>query len=546
MAIDLEETISQSGTAGRDLFGKQLLSRKIKTTPLYIIMFFCIVFFILCGIKLISLVTDSRDIYEKILYRNRLTGVIVSAPRGGIVDRYGNPLAQSVKDPETGIYNRDVVDIPGVGNLVGFIRYPQKDSSGYYWRFATEGVSGLEKVYDSVLRETPGYRYTSSTKSKKTSRISEEKILYPKEGRELITTLDSELTKELGIKLSEYIEQYSFDGGAALISNVHTGEVLSHISLPDIDPDSLSRGEKGVAAGYLEDPRHPLLNRALFGGFSPGSTVKPYMTLAFLVNDIIDAETKIYSNGKIVVDSPYDKNVHYTFRDWKPEGHGWTNAVHALSESVNTFYYTFGGGHGDSKGLGILKMKTFMDSFGLGQPVSMIFSGKQPGQVPDPVWKKKTFSEAWRLGDTYNSAIGQYGFIVTPLQQLRAVAAIANKGVLIDPFFIKGDSTEKKIIQGVSEEDWATVYEGMRAVVTRGTARSLDRKNVLIAAKSGTAQIKGKTRINSWVIGFWPYEKPRYAFVVLAENGPKDGVPNVSVVLPTVFDWMEKMNRYQE
>ncbi len=542
--LDLDDTLSQSGAAGRDLFGKQLLAKRLSGGPMVGMVILFLIVFVAYSVRLFSLVSDPLNNYEKILYRNRLNGTIVSAPRGIIVDRNGQPIAQSIRDSETGNYMREVADIPGIGNLIGFIRYPQKDSSGYYWRFTTEGVSGLEKLYNKKLTETPGYRYTSSNKSKESTQVSEEKILYPREGAKLQITLDKDLTTQIGMALAEYIEEYNFDGGAALVADIQTGELLSEVSLPDIDPDSLSRGDPGVAAGYLKDPHHPLLNRAVFGGFSPGSTVKPYMVLAFLANGIIQPDSKILSTGKIVIQNPYDDSVKYTFRDWKPGGHGWTDARLALAESVNSFFYIYSGGYESTPGLGIMKMKSFMHTFGLGDPVVFPLSGTQPGQVPEPSWKKKTFNEAWRLGDTYNSAIGQYGFTVTPLQQLRAVMAIASRGSLIDPVLIQGDTPKVRIITGIKPEWYDVVHGGMRDVVTKGTAQILDIPELHIAAKSGTAQVSNKTKINSWVIGFWPYEHPRYAFVLLAENGPKEGAPNVSRALRPVLDWMITSGKY--
>jgi penicillin-binding protein 2 len=545
-SLDLDDTISQSGNLGRDLFDRQLLTRPLSGTPIYIIIGFCFCIFAVFIWRIVFLITVSGDEYEKTLYRNRLSGTMISAPRGIIIDRNGKALAQSIHNTKTGEYTRDVADIPGIGSLIGFIRYPQKDSSGYYWRFTSVGVSGLEKIFDTTLRETPGYRYTLSNKGKKTSLVSEEKILYAHQGNQLKTTLDKDLTQHLGDSLNDFTQQYGFDGGAGLIMDIKTGELLSSVSLPDIDPDAASRGDAGVMSGYLSDTMHPLLNRTVFGGFSPGSTVKPYMVTAFLNENIITADTRIFSNGKIVVKNPYDADVVYTFRDWKPEGHGWTNARHALAESVNSFFYIFGGGDDSHSGLGIIKMKQYMQQFGLGESVPFILPGTQPGQVPDPKWKKKTFDEAWRLGDSYNSAIGQYGFIVTPLQQLRAVAALASRGNLINPVLIAGSVTPVSRITGIRPDVWETVHQGMRDVVTVGTAQTLNIPDITVAAKSGTAQVDNKTKVNSWVIGFWPYESPRYAFVLLAEHGPKTGTPNVSRAMRPVLDWLVQTKQYMK
>lgn len=537
--LSIEDIISQAGSlGGADISGDTIMMRRLGRGPIRMLV---VIFIVIGGLFIISLVRLSlspTQQYERMLYRNRLASEIVFAPRGAIVDRYGNNFASSSYNPVTGRYEREVSDIPGIGSLIGFIRYPEKDSSGFFWRFSTEGASGLEKLADLQLREYPGYRLTTRERQGEEVLFPEDRVVYPRAGQPLYVTLDYALTKQLGESLSSFITKNKYEAGAGAVMNVRTGELLAMVSLPDIDADAMSRNDPGVIDKYLADEGKPMLNRVLFGGYSPGSTIKPYAIAAFLSEGIITPQSTVDSTGSIKVINPYTKGEDYTFRDWREEGHGITNARWALADSVNTFFYTYGGGYGGKKGIGIKKLKEYMQKFGLGEPVPFIIKGTQPGQIPDPNWKLRTFGETWRLGDTYNSSIGQYGFVVTPMQQLRAIAALATSGLLIKPILLSSEDLSVDRITGIEERWFEEIRLAMREVVTKGTGQSMNVPEVEFAAKTGTAQVANKTKINSWAVGFWPYNDPQYAFVVLAERGPKTGAPNVSHAWRDVIDWM--------
>ncbi len=173
--------------------------------------------------------------------------------------------------------------------------------------------------------------------------------------------------------------------------------------------------------------------------------------------------------------------------------------------------------------------------FGFGEKTNIQKFAEKKGQIPNPEWKKKAFADArpWNIGNTYYTAIGQFGFLVTPMQALVAVSAIANGGEILEPTITKGSAKKIKRKLNFSEEICKTVKEGMRMTTTEGTTKTLNFDFIKIAAKSGSAQIKRKTRENSWVIGFFPYDKenkikPKYAFVFLAEDGPKTTTRGVS------------------
>lgn len=161
--------------------------------------------------------------------------------------------------------------------------------------------------------------------------------------------------------------------------------------------------------------------------------------------------------------------------------------------------------------------------------------------IPTPEWKEKNFpGDPWRIGNTYHASIGQYGFLVTPLQALRATAAIANNGTLPTPTILVGASpTTHSEELPFRKEHLQIAREGMRLAVTEGTAKGLNIPEIPIAAKTGTAELGlTKAYVNSWVVGFFPYEKPRYAFVVLMEKGDVHNTLGGVYVMRQMFEWM--------
>ena len=151
------------------------------------------------------------------------------------------------------------------------------------------------------------------------------------------------------------------------------------------------------------------------------------------------------------------------------------------------------------------------------------------------------FGEDWRLGDTYHTSIGQYGFQTTPITMLRAYAAIANGGTLVTPTIIK---TNKPINAGIKVAmpagDRQIILEGMRQCALEGTAHTLNHPEIEIAAKTGTAELGAtKAYVNSWVTGFFPYQHPKYAFIFLMEHGPRTNPFGSAAAFGQFLDWMK-------
>jgi len=189
----------------------------------------------------------------------------------------------------------------------------------------------------------------------------------------------------------------------------------------------------------------------------------------------------------------------------------------------------------------ITLLDKYFQLFGLTEKTGIELLGEVEGVIPTPDWKKQKFNgDPWRLGDTYITAIGQYGTQITPLNAARFVSAIANGGELLTPSLLLGGNPGqvKRVIE-LSNEDWRIVREGMRASVTYGTSVGLNVPYVKAAAKTGTAEVgSAKRYVHSWSVGFFPFESPRYAWAIVMEKGPSSNGAGATSVVRRLFDWM--------
>lgn len=323
--------------------------------------------------------------------------------------------------------------------------------------------------------------------------------------------------------------------------DIKTGELLALTSYPEYNSTIISNGkDKKIINGYFEDKRKVFLNRPVSGLYTPGSIVKPFIAYGALVENIITPFKLILANGSISIPNPYFPEKKSIFKDHA--SFGYVDMKKAIAVSSDVYFYNIGGGFQDQKGLGIINIDKYARMFGIASKTGIDFGGDKEGIIPTPEWKSKTFKgEIWRVGDTYNTAIGQYGFQVTPLQMARAVAGIANDGIVPTPHLRLDDTSfeVKKSTIPIDIDKIKIIKDAMRSVVTEGTGTALNLKSVKVAAKSGTAQIGvGNTNTNSWIIGFFPYDNPKYSFVILMERGPKIASGNATQVMSEVIDYM--------
>lgn len=350
------------------------------------------------------------------------------------------------------------------------------------------------------------------------------------EAGSLITTIDAEVQRKLYETMAGVFISAGVRRGAAIVQDPRSGAILGIISMPSFDNNIFENASgldnsKRVSA-ILESLDKPLLNRAIGGRYSPGSTIKPLLALAGLKEGIVTPSTLVYADGSISIQSEVDPSVSYTFHDWKV--HGWTDIKKAISDSVDIFFYALGGGYKNIDGLGIDKISKYLKIFRADGLTGIDLPGEAKGFVPTREWKKETRGEGWYTGDNYNISIGQGDLLVTPAWLNSYIGAIANGGKIMKPFIMKKiQDGDGRIVRETSPEVWSEipfdadtrniVREGMRQTVTLGTATLLNDLPVPMAAKTGTAQVTGRG-FNSLFTVFGPYDNPEVVMTVLVEN----------------------------
>ncbi len=477
--------------------------------------------------------------YATISENNRLEQTLIFANRGAILDRNGVELAtNSIKEDSLSFAGRHYASLEGLAHVVGYIKYPLKDKAGIYYDESYRAKDGVELMYDDVLKGKNGLKLKETDVSGHVT--SESVVDKPEEGKTLTLSIDAYLTQQLYKGIKALAQSSHFTGGAAVIIDVNTGEILAMTSYPEYDQNTLTYGiDQKTFNAMLKGSGTPFLNRAVGGLYTPGSIVKPIIALGALNEKLISPNKEIFSSGAISVPNPYDPSKPSIFKDWK--AHGYTAMKEALAVSSDTYFYSIGGGYGDQKGLGISLIDKYLSEFGLEEKTGVNLMGEVSGVIATPEWKAEKFDgDIWRLGDTYITSIGQFGTQITPLNAARVMAALANKGKLLKPSVMLGGDPEPEVgTVAFNEADWQVVRAGMRESVTYGTSVGLNVPYVTAAAKTGTAETgSSKSYVHSWSAGFFPYENPRYAWALVMEKGPATNTVGATSVMRQVFDWM--------
>lgn len=491
--------------------------------------------------KLITLQIVNGQEYANISENNSINETTIIAERGVVYDRNGELLAWNEPDKDD-IYTfpvRAYTDRQGLGQLIGYVSYPLKDKYGFYYRTEYVGRNGVESSYNEVLSGVNGQQLIETNALGEV--IGAHVVDMPESGEEITLSIDARLSEAMHDIIATSTLQSGSRSGAAAIMDVHTGEIVAMTSYPSYDPEVMADGDDvELINQYNTDDRFPFLNKVLAGVYTPGSIVKPFVAYAALDQNIISPNKIIVSNGEIVIPNPYNPSNPSIFRDWR--AHGQMDMREAIAFSSNVYFYVIGGGFGDQDGLGITKMHDYFTKFGFGTTTGVNLANEQAGTVPNPAWKEELFDDDWRLGDTYFTSIGQYGWQVTPLQMLVAYGGLANGGKFFVPHLEKdtvGEYREWEL------DPWALdiVTEGMHMTTNYpgGTARSLEKSYVNVAAKSGTAELDfSKSRLNTWAAGYWPYEDPQYSFIVLMEHAPYSNSLGGTKLAGDIVDWIHE------
>lgn len=438
-----------------------------------------------------------------------------------------------------------------LAHLVGYVgKMSEEDIKKYphYPLTSIIGKAGLESYYENYLQGKLGKRLIETDASYKI--IKNLGTIEPTSGSDLITTIDKDLQIELFNSLKKYALQFNVKGATGIALNPKTGEILALANYPSFDPNVLTKGSpKKTIESYLNNPNHPLFNRAIGGLYHPGSTIKPLMALAALEEKIIDPNKEIYDEGEIVIQNPYNPELKYVYKDWKK--HDWVNLKKAIAVSCNTYFYTIGGGYKDIKGLGIEKIKKYWLAFNLDKKLGIDLSGEALSVLPDPLWIKNNRKNdpQWKLGDTYNVSIGEGNLLLNPLQLINYLSTIANGGSIMKPFIVKeivSSNNETLLTQipiklnslNVSLENLKLVQEGLREVILSGTAQSLKYLPFKVSGKSGSPKFltEGKEAYHSIFVSYAPSDNPEIALIVLFEQPPLGSMVTISVT-EEILNW---------
>lgn len=531
--IDPDEVFLDSGNLPQ--FDTQqfegVIERPITTRVIAILGVAFLLFGIIFLSKVFMLQVGEGKNYALLSANNSLEHNTIFAERGVIYDRNGKELVWN--NPQ-----RTYVEDSGFGHLLGYVSFPNEQEvyeEGVHPKELV-GRDGVEKIFNEKLRGENGLKVVEVDVGGEVT--SESVLAYAQDGENISLSIDKELQAELHKQIESLSHERDFVGGSGVIMDVRTGEILALTNYPEYDPQVLADAEdRNTISSYQTSEQKPFLNRAVQGLYTPGSIFKPFVALGALAEGIVDPNKIFYTNGALSLPNPYVPGTFTVFPDWK--NHGAIDMEDALAYSSNVYFFEIGGGFEEQPGLGIDRIKEYAHTFGFGRETGIGFEGEKSGVIPDPQWKQEVFDEVWRIGDTYNTSIGQYSSQVTPIQMARAIAAIANEGYLREPSLLRGGNPNQSKVITIDKKHFDEVKRGMRGAVRYGTATGLNVPYVSVAAKTGTAEIDfGKQYVNSWVTGFYPYEEPRYAFAVVMERGPRENYIGGVFVMRQLFDWM--------
>lgn len=420
---------------------------------------------------------------------------------------------------------------------VGFVdaRDLESDSSLAGYNFI--GKSGAEAFYDKDLRGETGL--SSKLKDAKGRSLGWEEEKAPVIGKTIKLAVDGRFQEYFFGRMQEGLAVLGRTSGVGLAMDPQSGEILAYMNFPSFDANVMSSPSKaGERSRWLNDGvGKPFFNRAISGAYNPGSTIKPLVGVAALAEKIISPTRTIFSPGYLEIPNPYDPEKPTRYADWRYQGDVDLSA--ALAKSSNVYFYTAGGGALDIKGLGINRLRQWWEKFRLGTPTGIDLPGEARGFLPSPEWKEKNTKRPWLLGDTYNVSIGQGDLLLTPIQLLNYISAIANGGKIYQPIVNK-ELPHPKILADLSDfkQEIAEVQKGMAEAVKKdyGTAHILSDLPFSVAAKTGTAQIQNNTQQNAFFVGYITSDNPRLAILILIENA-REGSLNTVPIAKDVLEW---------
>jgi penicillin-binding protein 2 len=452
------------------------------------------------------------------------------------------------------------------------------EAQGYVLDRDRIGYDGVEFSLQDLLAGRPGLQRVERDVAGEIIRTVGEPR-QPEPGYSIRLTLDVELQKAAQQRLTDMIaavrearpnDPIGFGQGVVIAMNPRTGEILAMVSWPTYDNTRFARNiDYPYYLRVSEDPLHPLFNQAVNSLYPPGSIFKVITALGALEEGVVTPDQIVTDPGEIQLENRYYPNEpsqSQTFVCWLETGHGNVDMIHGIAWSCDVYFYKIGGGYEgevDGIGLGIERLSTWMENFGLGDYTGVELAGENPGVIVGPAWKRRVWGENWSTGDNYNAAFGQGYITATPLQMINVLNTIANDGVRTRPTLIREIiDTDGRVVQGfepdvvgelpASLENIRVIQQGMRAAVTIEGGTALPAQEdylpyVPIAGKTGTAEfcdnvaaaldrcIPGQWPSHAWYMSYAPYGDPEISVIAFLYNGGEGS----SIALPVASRVMD-------
>lgn len=391
------------------------------------------------------------------------------------------------------------------------------------------GMTGLEYHYNEHLRGESGYEiWVVDPFGYKYDKPTEKK--QPVKGEDLHLTLDTRLQRIA----EEYLGERK---GAAVALDVRTGEVLCMASKPDYDLRNFIPFLSHKAADDINE-REAWLNRSVQLPYPPGSTFKILTATAAFRHQAVDIDYTMNDRGSMRIGGR-------TFRNYAGRGYGTVGIHTAIQKSVNTYFYDI------AMKLGPELLSAEARRFGFDQPTGIELSREETHSmnVPDAAWKKEKYLTGWTAGDTANTAIGQGGLGVTPLQMACFTASFARGETRTVPTLIRQPGKVPRTFHpgsepiGLSQDHYQAILNAMESVVgPQGTAAKAMIEGLRTAGKTGTAQfyVQGKEYTLAWFICFAPVDNPEIAIAVMIEGAePGDRLGGGSTAAPIARELLQ-------
>lgn len=460
--------------------------------------------------------------------RHRYPGVEVIAG----LNRY-YPLAENM------------AHVIGYVGMINEQEYASLDVSNYKGT-SHVGKLGVEQAYEELLHGKVGHRQVEVNATGRVIRVLDRTA--PISGKNVYITLDVSLQNVA-------VEALNGKRGAIVAIDPQDGGVLAMVSAPGYDPNPFVYGIDSKSYKKLLDSKdRPLFNRALQGKYPAGSTIKPFFGLAALDYGLRTSLDETWCQGWYTL-----KGSTHRYRDWKKQGHGRVNLVNAIAQSCDVYFYAL------AHEMGIDRMNKILDKFGFGRKTNIDIIGEVAGLNPSREWKRNTYAQPWYPGETLIVGIGQGSSLVTPIHLAAAVAAIANRGRLVQPHLFANarDSISNEIVDRYVAKEvglvdiqnpqyWQEIIDSMAEVMhgQRGTARRVAQGAAYkMAGKTGTAQviaiaqdekykaddIAEELRDHALFIAFAPLDNPKIAVAIIVENGGS-GSSGAAPIARLLFD----------